>query len=180
MVRAAQGRPRGHRGCWAAGGGVEGATGESDPSSDAPGGWRRWVRNQCLRDRRPTQRLRAVRDAWAVARQSSELDGLLFQARPAVSPGQVGDAREARLRGDGLWGGGERVACRLRGRRGDPVARTGHARAKPPCVLVELQITPPRGPLRWIAGAVRSCRGGLLIASDGVPAPSKVRNVICT
>jgi hypothetical protein len=46
--------------------------------------------------------------------------------------------------------------------------------------LVELQITPPREPLRWIAGAVRSCRGGLLMASDGVPAPSKVRNVICT
>ena len=46
----------------------------------------------------------------ANARQSSELDGLLFQARPAVSPGQVGDAREARLRGDGLWEGG-RTSC---------------------------------------------------------------------
>ena len=30
---------------------------------------------------------------------------------------------EAPLRGDGLWGGGEPVACRLRGRRGDPCSR---------------------------------------------------------
>ena len=66
-------------------------------------------------------------------------------------------------------GGCERVACRLRGRRGDPVISGGgdgarrRARDKPPCVLVELQITPPREPLRWIAGAVRSCRGGLLM-----------------
>ena len=89
-------------------------------------------------------------------------------------------ARGAAAATVGLRGGcaPRRHLARRRLRRGDPVAGTGHARAKPPCVLVELQITPPRGPLRWIAGAVRSCRGGLLMASDGVPAPSKVRNVI--
>ena len=132
-------RPRGQKGCWAAGGGVEGATGESDPSSDAPGGWRRWVRNQCRRDRRPTQRLRAVRDAWAVARQSSELDGLLFQARPAVSPGQVGDAREARLRGDGLGAGANqlRAGCAA----GEATRVLGPHRGPVQCCI---RRTPPR------------------------------------
>ena len=83
------------------------------------------------RDRRPTQRLRAVRDAWAVARQSSELDGLLFQALPAVSPGQVGDAREARLRGDGLGAGANQL-------------RAGCAAGEATRVL-----GPYRGPVQW-------------------------------
>ena len=59
----------------------------------------------------PTSNSCPPRNVSSVCRareQSVELEGLFFQARPAVSPGQVGDAREARLRGDGLWdvGGG--------------------------------------------------------------------------